>query len=154
MRGGAGTAARPSGELGLTVYEPERRRYRVHVQPFRGEAGVRCVVVLEDESAEADYRDARRLFSAGVSHELRTPLQRILGLVETLGLDLTDDARSEMIAQARLEVDGMRRLIEDMIMLVQLESHRFDGTRRADRDGRGRRGVRGPARRRGRGWRR
>ncbi len=118
----------PGGELGLTVYEPERRRYRVHVQAFRGEAGPRCVVILEDESAEADYRDARRLFSAGVSHELRTPLQRILGLVETLGLDLTDDARSEMIAQARLEVDGMRRLIEDMIMLVQLESHRFDGT--------------------------
>jgi signal transduction histidine kinase len=117
----------PIGELGLTVYEPERRRYRVHVQPFRGESGARCVVILEDESAEADYRDARRLFSAGVSHELRTPLQRILGLVETLGLDLTDDARSEMIAQARLEVDGMRRLIEDMIMLVQLESHRFDG---------------------------
>jgi two-component system phosphate regulon sensor histidine kinase PhoR len=115
-------------ELGLTVYEPERRRYRVHVQPFRGETGHRCVVVLEDESAEADYRDARRLFSAGVSHELRTPLQRILGLVETLGLDLADDARADIIAQARAEVDGMRRLIEDMLMLVQLESHRFDGS--------------------------
>ena len=93
-------------ELGLTVYEPERRRYRVHVQPFRGETGHRCVVVLEDESAEADYRDARRLFSAGVSHELRTPLQRILGLVETLGLDLADDARADLIGQARAEVDG------------------------------------------------
>ncbi|HEY2789440.1 MAG TPA: ATP-binding protein [Gaiellales bacterium] len=118
----------PAGDLGLTVYEPERRRYRIHVQPFRAETGVRCVVVLEDESAEADYRDARRLFSAGVSHELRTPLQRILGLVETLGLDLPEEAKAETIAQARLEVDGMRRLIEDMIMLVQLESHRFDGT--------------------------
>ncbi len=115
-------------ELGLTVYEPERRRYRVHLQPFRSENGHLCVVVLEDESAEADYRDARRLFSAGVSHELRTPLQRMLGLVETLGLDLDDDTRAEIIAQARREVDGMRRLIEDMIMLVQLESHRFDGT--------------------------
>ena len=126
----AGIAAALAGtapaELGLTVYEPERRRYRVHLQPFRGETGHRCVVVLEDESAEADYRDARRLFSAGVSHELRTPLQRILGLVETLGLDLADDARADLIAQARREVDGMRRLIEDMIMLVQLESHRFD----------------------------
>ena len=118
----------PAGDLGLTVYEPERRRYRIHVQPFRGEAGVRCVVVLEDESAEADYRDARRLFSAGVSHELRTPLQRILGLVETLGLDLPEETKAETIAQAVLEVDGMRRLIEDMIMLVQLESHRFDGS--------------------------
>jgi two-component system phosphate regulon sensor histidine kinase PhoR len=118
----------PAGDLGLTVYEPERRRYRIHVQPFRGETGARCVVVLEDESAEADYRDARRLFSAGVSHELRTPLQRILGLVETLGLDLPEATKSETIAQAVLEVDGMRRLIEDMIMLVQLESHRFDGS--------------------------
>jgi signal transduction histidine kinase len=116
------------GDLELTVYEPDRRRYRAHVQAFRGDAGPRCVVVLIDESAEADYRDARRLFSAGVSHELRTPLQRILGLVETLGLDLPDDGRADLIAQARLEVDGMRRLIEDMIMLVQLESHRFDGS--------------------------
>jgi signal transduction histidine kinase len=118
----------PAGEIGLTVYEPDRRRYRAHLQAFRGEGGARCVVVLTDESAEADYRDARRLFSAGVSHELRTPLQRILGLVETLGLDLPDEGRAEIIAQARLEVDGMRRLIEDMIMLVQLESHRFDGS--------------------------
>jgi signal transduction histidine kinase len=117
-----------SGELELTVYEPDRRRYRAHVQAFRGGTEPRCVVVLTDESAEADYRDARRLFSAGVSHELRTPLQRMLGLVETLGLDLPDDGRAEIIAQARLEVDGMRRLIEDMIMLVQLESHSFDGS--------------------------
>ena len=120
-----GTAA---GEIGLTVYEPDRRRYRAHLQAFRGEGGTRCVVILTDESAEADYRDARRLFSAGVSHELRTPLQRILGLVETLGLDLPDEGRAEIIAQARLEVDGMRRLIEDMIMLVQLEGHRSDGS--------------------------
>jgi two-component system phosphate regulon sensor histidine kinase PhoR len=125
---GALAGKAPAGDLGLTVYEPERRRYRIHVQPFRGETGARCVVVLEDESAEADYRDARRLFSAGVSHELRTPLQRILGLVETLGLDLPEETKSETIAQAVLEVDGMRRLIEDMIMLVQLESHRFDGS--------------------------
>jgi signal transduction histidine kinase len=124
----AALAGAPAGDLELTVYEPDRRRYRAHVQAFRGEAGPRCVVVLTDQSAEADYRDARRLFSAGVSHELRTPLQRILGLVETLGLDLPDDGRAEIIAQARLEVDGMRRLIEDMIMLVQLESHRLDGS--------------------------
>jgi signal transduction histidine kinase len=121
-------AGGPAGEIGLTVYEPDRRRYRAHLQAFRGEGGARCVVVLTDESAEADYRDARRLFSAGVSHELRTPLQRILGLVETLGLDLPDEGRAEIIAQARLEVDGMRRLIEDMIMLVQLEGHRSDGS--------------------------
>jgi signal transduction histidine kinase len=79
--------------------------------------------VLSDQSSEADYRDARRLFSAGVSHELRTPLQRILALVETLALPLDDEERSDLIAQARAEVDAMRQLIEDMILLVRLESH-------------------------------
>src|SRR6478736_6269458 len=63
------------------------------------------------------------LSSAGVSHELRTPLQRILALVETLALPLTDEEHSDMIAQARAEVDAMRQLIEDMILLVRLESH-------------------------------
>jgi len=118
----------PPRPFDVTVYEPERRRFHAHVRSYADHGSRSCAVVLADESAEADYRDARRLFSAGVSHELRTPLQRILGLVETLGLDLPDEGRAEIIAQARLEVDGMRRLIEDMIMLVQLESHRFDGS--------------------------
>ena len=79
--------------------------------------------MLSDQSSEADYRDARRLFSAGVSHELRTPLQRILALVETLELPLDNEERLATIAQARAEVDAMRQLIEDMILLVRLESH-------------------------------
>jgi hypothetical protein len=43
----------PAGDLGLTVYEPERRRYRIHVQPFRGETGAGCVVGLPGENAKA-----------------------------------------------------------------------------------------------------
>src|SRR5205807_5111052 len=121
-------AGRPPRPFDVTVYDPERRRFHAHLRTYADRQARSCVVVLADESAEADYRDARRLFSAGVSHELRTPLQRILGLVETLGLDLPDEGRAEIIAQARLEVDGMRRLIEDMIMLVQLEGHRVDGS--------------------------
>src|SRR6478736_6733716 len=121
-------AGEPVRDVELTVYTPERRRFRARIRPFGTGDNSGAAVVLSDQSSEADYRDARRLFSAGVSHELRTPLQRILALVETLGLDLPDEGRAEIIAQARLEVDGMRRLIEDMIMLVQLESHRFDGS--------------------------
>ncbi|MDX6495410.1 MAG: hypothetical protein QOE17_1396, partial [Gaiellales bacterium] len=64
----AGRQARP---FEVTVYEPERRRFHAHLRVYRDRNARACAVVLADESAEADYRDARRLFSAGVSHELR-----------------------------------------------------------------------------------
>ena len=116
-------AGEPVRDVELTVYTPERRRFRARIRPFGTDDTSGAAVVLSDQSSEADYRDARRLFSAGVSHELRTPLQRILALVETLALPLTDEERSDLIAQARAEVDAMRQLIEDMILLVRLESH-------------------------------
>ena len=116
-------AGEPVRDVELTVYTPERRRFRARIRPFGTGDESGAAVVLSDQSSEVDYRDARRLFSAGVSHELRTPLQRILALVETLALPLDDEERLAMIAQARAEVDAMRQLIEDMILLVRLESH-------------------------------
>jgi signal transduction histidine kinase len=118
-----GAAGEPVRDVELTVYTPERRRFRARIRGFGSGPDAGAAVVLSDQSSEADYRDARRLFSAGVSHELRTPLQRILALVETLALPLDDEERSDLIAQARAEVDAMRQLIEDMILLVRLESH-------------------------------
>ncbi len=120
---GRAAAGEPVRDVELTVYTPERRRFRARIRGFGTGDDVGAAVVLSDQSSEADYRDARRLFSAGVSHELRTPLQRILALVETLALPLDEEERSDMIAQARAEVDAMRQLIEDMILLVRLESH-------------------------------
>jgi two-component system, OmpR family, phosphate regulon sensor histidine kinase PhoR len=111
----------------VTVYHPERRRYRVTLQPYTTRDGQACVAVLTDTSAQDDYRDARRLFSAGVSHELRTPLARILALVDTLALPLADAERDTVVEQMRAEVDAMRELIEDMILLVRLESHELTG---------------------------
>ena len=107
----------------VTVYQPERCRYRASVRPYSTPDGQACVAVLVDTSESDDFRDARRLFSAGVSHELRTPLARILALVDTLALPLDEPSRMEIIGQARAEVDAMRELIEDMILLVRLESH-------------------------------
>ena len=110
-------------ELEITLYTPSRRRFAASVRGYAAGDRRGAAVALSDQSMQADFRDARSLFSAGVSHELRTPLQRILALVETLALPLTEDERAQMIASARAEVDAMRRLIEDMILLVRLESH-------------------------------
>ncbi len=115
----AGRAARP---IRITVYEPERRRYHAHVRGYLGRDSRLCAVVLEEEGAEADFRDARSLFSAGVSHELRTPLARMLALVDTLALPLEEDERDATLEGMRDEIDGMRLLIEEMVLLVRLES--------------------------------
>jgi two-component system, OmpR family, phosphate regulon sensor histidine kinase PhoR len=115
----AGRQARP---FEVTVYEPERRRFHAHLRVYRDRNARACAVVLADESAEADYRDARRLFSAGVSHELRTPLARMLALVDTLALPSDDGESDALLDQMRLEIDAMRQLIEDMMLLTRLES--------------------------------
>ncbi len=115
----AGRQPRP---FEVTVYEPERRRFHVHLSTYSDQGARACAVVLADESAEADYRDARRLFSAGVSHELRTPLARMLALVDTLSLPPDEAEREELLDQMRREVDAMRQLIEDMMLLTRLES--------------------------------
>jgi signal transduction histidine kinase len=124
-----GRAGRP---FELVVYEPERHRFHAVAQGFAAVRGRGCAVALADESFEADYRDARRLFSAGVSHELRTPLARLLALTDTLALPLEAPERDATINQMRAEVDAMRQLIEDMILLVQLEADSVMGDGRAD----------------------
>jgi two-component system phosphate regulon sensor histidine kinase PhoR len=115
-------AGRTPRTVELTVYEPERLRYVAHLQPFTGRDGRGCAVVFGEQSAEADFRDARSLFSAGVSHELRTPLARMLALVDTLSLPLEEREREDIHEQMREEIDAMRRLIEEMVMLVRLET--------------------------------
>jgi two-component system phosphate regulon sensor histidine kinase PhoR len=122
-------AGRTARTVELTVYEPDRRRYVAHLQPFAGRDGRGCAVVFGEQSAEADFRDARSLFSAGVSHELRTPLARMLALVDTLSLPVDEPEREQLHDQMRDEIDGMRRLIEEMVLLVRLETGEPAGQR-------------------------
>src|SRR6476619_3750674 len=125
-------AGRPPRPFDVTVYQPERRRFHAHLRTYPDRGTRCCVVVLADESAEADYRDARRLFSAGVSHELRTPLARMLALVDTLSLPLDEPEREQTMDQMRDEIDAMRELIEDMMLLARLEVEGISGGEPAD----------------------
>lgn len=82
------------------------------------------LVLLRDVTEEVDFEEARRTFSAAVAHELRTPLARILGLAETLALPGEIDDRRELVEQIEVEVDGMRRLIDEMLLLAALDRGR------------------------------
>ncbi len=89
-------------------------RFRSHV-----------LVLLEDATDEVDFEEARRAFSAAVSHELRTPLARILGLAETLALPDIEDEREQIVDQIEHEVDGIRQLIDEMLLLAALDRGRL-----------------------------
>jgi signal transduction histidine kinase len=66
------------------------------------------------------YEELRAGFTAAVSHELRTPLARLLSLLETAALPGEDVA--DLVEQARIEVEQIRELIDEVLFLSELES--------------------------------
>jgi two-component system, OmpR family, phosphate regulon sensor histidine kinase PhoR len=99
----------------------ERRVWLAHLRSHPDADRRAAVAVLVDVTEDVDFREARRLFSAAVSHELRTPLQRIVGLVDTLALPLSDSERAELVQAAEHEVQRMRELVDEMLLLAALD---------------------------------
>jgi two-component system phosphate regulon sensor histidine kinase PhoR len=73
-------------------------------------------------AARAAYEELRAGFTAAVSHELRTPLARVLALLDTALLPRQDP--TELVAQARSEVEQIGELIDDVLFLSELETGR------------------------------
>jgi two-component system, OmpR family, phosphate regulon sensor histidine kinase PhoR len=80
------------------------------------------LVYLSEPGDLAAYEELRAGFTAAVSHELRTPLARLLALLETAALPGEDS--SELVEQARAEVEQIRELIDDVLFLSELETGR------------------------------
>ena len=80
------------------------------------------LLYLSNPGDLAAYQELRAGFTAAVSHELRTPLARLLALLETALLPGAN--QSQLIDQARAEVDTIRELIDDVLFLSELESGR------------------------------
>ena len=78
------------------------------------------LVYLSREGDLAAYEELRAGFTAAVSHELRTPLARILTLLETTMLPEEDVPA--LVEQARVEVDRITQLIDEVLFLSELES--------------------------------
>jgi signal transduction histidine kinase len=105
----------------LILGKPDRRTFEAHLRAHPNGSGRNVVAVLVDVTGSVDFREARRLFSAAVSHELRTPLARILGLAETMALPQSDAEREALVAQTEVEIDNMRRLVDEMLLLASLD---------------------------------
>ncbi|MDD6647683.1 MAG: ATP-binding protein [Firmicutes bacterium] len=77
-----------------------------------------------EESQESEH--IRREFVANVSHELKTPLTSISGFIETLQDGAADDPeiRTKFIDIIAIETARLKRLIEDLLVLSDIESRR------------------------------
>ncbi|MGZ4031159.1 MAG: ATP-binding protein [Tumebacillaceae bacterium] len=85
------------------------------------------VSVMRDITDERTLDKMRRDFIANVSHELRTPLAMMQGYSEALLDEFGDDPeqRQELTHIILDETHRMRRLVNDLLDLAQLESGQF-----------------------------
>lgn len=86
-----------------------------------------AVVVMRDITEERRLDRLRKDFIANVSHELRTPLSMMQGYAEALLDEFGDDPvqRRELAEIIHDETLRMRRLVNDLLDLAQLESGHF-----------------------------
>lgn len=87
--------------------------------------GVVCV--FRDVTEEKKLDRLRKDFIANVSHELRTPLSMMQGYSEALLDEFGDDrvSRRELTSIIHDEALRMKRLVNDLLDLAQLESGHF-----------------------------
>ncbi len=78
------------------------------------------IVYLSQVGDMTAYEELRTGFTAAVSHELRTPLARLLSLLETAALP-GEDVHA-LTERARIEVEQIRELIDEVLFLSELES--------------------------------
>lgn len=96
--------------------------YQSNGEKLRG-----MVAVLRDVTEERRMDRLRKDFIANVSHELRTPLSMLQGYTEALLDEFGDDPeqRRELTEIIHDETLRMRRLVNDLLDLAQLESGQF-----------------------------
>lgn len=95
-----------------------------------GETARGVVCVLRDTTEEKKLDHLRKDFIANVSHELRTPLSMMQGYTEALLDEFGDDPeqQKEITAIIHDETLRMKRLVNDLLNLAQLESGHFHTT--------------------------
>lgn len=90
------------------------------MKPFFNKVREMEIAVEESRRAES----IRKEFVANVSHELKTPLTSISGFIETLQAGAAEDPeiRTKFIDIIAIETSRLKRLIEDLLVLSEIEN--------------------------------
>ena len=92
------------------------------MKPFLSKVREMEIAVEESRRAES----IRKEFVANVSHELKTPLTSISGFIETLQAGAAEDPeiRTKFIDIIAIETSRLKRLIEDLLVLSEIENEK------------------------------
>ncbi|MDX2236935.1 MAG: ATP-binding protein [Hyphomonadaceae bacterium] len=134
----AAAAAAHDGQSRTVEYQTAAQvdeHFRCYVAPIAWGAQTAALIAFHDETARINTERMRADFLANASHELRTPVAAISALIETLAGPARDDteARARFLRMMELQVERMRRLIDDLLSLsrIELDEH-VPPTDRAD----------------------
>ena len=96
--------------------------YFAVIKPYNDHIKEMEKAVEENKKSE----QIRREFVANVSHELKTPLTSISGFIETLQEGAAEDPeiRTKFIDIIAIETSRLKRLIEDLLVLSDIENKR------------------------------
>ena len=120
---------RPVLALSRAADEVAEGRYRVELPEVRArdEIGHLAERFREMATRLGEAEELERNFLMTVSHELRTPLTAIRGHVEALREGVARDraAQEESLAVLAAETERLERLVDDVLDLAKLDTHRF-----------------------------
>ena len=103
---------------------PVERHYQAYLAQVNDSPPVLALLLHEITAIRIGER-MRADFVANASHELRTPLAAVTGFIDTLRGHARDDekAREEFLEIMSVQVERMRRLIDDLLSLSGIEQN-------------------------------
>lgn len=90
-------------------------------------AAVRLVLAKQARRLAEERSAVRLQFMRTLSHELQAPLNAVVGYLDMLAqrtLGETIAAYGEIVGRSRLRIEGMQRLIQDLLQMTTVESRR------------------------------
>jgi two-component system, OmpR family, phosphate regulon sensor histidine kinase PhoR len=106
------------------VRPPHKRSLRAIVTQLPMADSNHTLVALQDLTELRRTERMRRALLVNIAHDLRTPLTSIQAIVETLQDGAFDDrdAAPDFLRRMAEEVDGLARLVNEVLELAQIES--------------------------------
>ncbi len=124
----AAQAAAVDGVSRVVEYEnaaPVEEHFRVYAAPIAWGGDAAALLVFHDQTTQIMTERMRADFLANASHELKTPVTSLSLLIETVtGSARSDEAaRERFIAMMGVQVDRMKRLVDDLLSLSKIEQN-------------------------------
>ncbi len=122
----AAQAAAEDGRGSTVEYQPAgslEEHFRVYFSPLAWGGQTAALMVFHDQTSRVATERMRSDFLANASHELRTPIASLSLLLETLSGAAREDAeaRDKFLGLMAIQVDRMRRLVDDLLALSRIE---------------------------------